>query len=499
MRWETAKQDDGFTIVEVLVAIVILAAGALAVLGIFDTATRNTFRAEQSQVANNVVQRELEKIRQYDYKKIALNPAPVRPPGDPTDTWLTTSSTSSGSPIYRYNRTAQTFAVGWNGSIPTNYGDLDVKTDGSVDPGPTTFHSGDVSGKIYRFVVWQNDANCLADPTGNINLCPGLHDYKRVIVIVTLDTVAASYARPYLEIQSNFTDPDATAVTAGTSPPGTPDVIGEQFFLSDTTCDNPTRQDIAHPVDAANGGPGHPTHDTRGNCTVTSTNKPDGLYASAPPDPDENDPNNPPTYDYSTEVEPGDPGLASTDRGLQMLKQTQSGCDFSGGSTSPQYKIHRWVSAPVPGTLATGFQMTGQATLKLFTRTINDVPNIDAGICVFLFKADTTGAPIPLSQFIDVLPSATQNDPRPPGDCGTLGNAYFAYCLSQWPYGKWTEIDLQMNFAPTPILPGQRLGLAVGVGSDFTLSPPPNDVLQFMYDHPDEASRLEVKTTTPLP
>ncbi len=40
------------------------------------------------------------------------------------------------------------------------------------------------------------------------------------------------------------------------------------------------------------------------------------------------------------------------------------------------------------------------------------------------------------------------------------------------------------------------LGVAVAVNGDVTAAS--QNVLEFMYDYPDEASRLEVQTTTPL-
>ncbi len=91
-------------------------------------------------------------------------------------------------------------------------------TDGSVNPGPTSFTSGDVSGKIYRYVVWRDDPNCEMLPNSTIDACPGPHDYKQAVVIVKLDDAAISHTRPYTEVQSNFSDPDASSQT--TNDPG---------------------------------------------------------------------------------------------------------------------------------------------------------------------------------------------------------------------------------------------------------------------------------------
>ena len=52
-----------------------------------------------------------------------------------------------------------------------------------------------------------------------------------------------------------------------------------------------------------------------------------------------------------------------------------------------------------------------------------------------------------------------------------------------------------MSFSPATAATGQRVGVEIAVRRNGTTG----DVLQFMYDHPDYPSRLEVKTSTPLP
>ena len=182
-------------------AVLVLAIGVVAVLGVLDASTRNTFRAEQTQVAINRAQRELEQIRQLAYKDVALTTTPA-------------ASTDPKDPRYRIS--GSDFALDWNGATPTGYAEMAVKnigglTDGLVNPGPTSFTSGDVSGKVYRYVVWRDDPSCQKVPNTTIDACPGARDYKRVVVVVKLDDAAISYTRAYTEVQSDFTDPAATA------------------------------------------------------------------------------------------------------------------------------------------------------------------------------------------------------------------------------------------------------------------------------------------------
>ena len=93
------RREEGIAVVELLVAVLILATGAIAVLGIFDASTRNTFRAEQTQVAINRAQRELEQIRQLAYKDVALTttPAASSDPKDPATGSAAATSRSAGT------------------------------------------------------------------------------------------------------------------------------------------------------------------------------------------------------------------------------------------------------------------------------------------------------------------------------------------------------------------------------------------------------------------
>ena len=115
-------------------------------------------------------QRELEQIRQLDYKDVALTTTPA-------------ASSDPKNPGYRVS--GSDFALGWDGTTPSDNAEMVVKniggvTDGSVSPGPTSFTSGDVSGKVYRYIVWRNDTSCAAET------CPGEQDYKQIIVAVKL-------------------------------------------------------------------------------------------------------------------------------------------------------------------------------------------------------------------------------------------------------------------------------------------------------------------------
>lgn len=66
--------ERGLTIVEVMVAAMILVLGAIAIFKIVDAATRTSYRAEQSQVVSNLLQRELERVKARDPSQVAVAP-----------------------------------------------------------------------------------------------------------------------------------------------------------------------------------------------------------------------------------------------------------------------------------------------------------------------------------------------------------------------------------------------------------------------------------------
>jgi len=449
-----ARDERGVTVVEAMVAALLLVIGALAVLQLIDTTTRNSFRVEESQVVTERLQSELEQIRRLPYSQVALTTAP-------------TSATDLADPRRRVNATRTQFAVRRDGA---EIADLVVNPAGGVNPGPEPFQVGDISGKIYRFVVWQNDYRC------DESRCPGTQDRKRVVVAVRLDKAAVSSERPYQELQSDFVDPSAQPVPKPL-PPGGPSVNAQSLRLTDTTCNHASRQPITSD---------HGVHNTLGACsnglkTGDEPGAPDRLFTKQTP----LDPcckaNAQPLYDFATEIEPvQNPDL---DKGLQILAPDAPGCTYTPPGASAPRNTHRWVTAP----MATGFTyvLEGAATLKLWTRTINNV-SLPGRICVFLFTRESVVS----GGEADVLIRNSQtNEP------------YFIYDNPTWPpstsTGGWVEVTLPMQFeAGTRVFPGERLGIAIQVERGGTN---PGEALQFMYDHPSFDTRLEVRTSTPLP
>jgi type II secretory pathway pseudopilin PulG len=452
----------GMTIIEVLVAALVLALGAAATFGVLTSASKNAQRAKSTQVALNRAQLEMETLRSLSSNQLAMTDAPNH-------------SSSPLSPNYRVLN--GTFAlvrdpIGSYANMVVNGGSLyggGFVAGGIVAPGPTSFTSGDVSGKVYRYVVWRDDTSCPAAT------CPGTQDYKEIVVAVRLDKPGnQSGERGYVEVTSDFIDPKDSVLNDPV--PGASGVVtAQQFYLSDTPCAGTaptTRQDIT-----AN----HLLHNTLGRCsdgmkTGSTKGAPDALLLGPPPDPDYLDPLNPPLYDYADDfyLEP----TPDTDKGIQILKDDSVGCNYDPkGTTNKEAKVHRWLTDP----MTTAFKMTGKITLEFYTRTLSDA-GYNGELCVYLYRRSENA-----SSFTDTFLTNKSG-----------GLTYWTYSPggTVWWTGKWEKVRLTMEFNSSPytISSGERLGLALSVERAKT----GGDALAFMYDHPELPSRLEIDTTTPI-
>lgn len=455
--------ERGLTIIEVLVAALILALGAMATFGVLAAATKNAQRAKASQVALDLAQEEMERLRAIPYDHLGLSSLPAH-------------ASNSLNPNFRVQ--AATFAL--RRSPVGEYGPL-VSNEAGFSPQSEYFsgnpNAGGTTGTIYRYVVWRDDPKCSeAD-------CPGSEDYKQIVVAVQPKKLGPG-ERGYVEVQSGRIDPEAlneSTPGGGGNPGGNPGPTfsGQQFYFSDTPCaasGSTTRADITAD---------HLLHNTLGTCasgpqTGSTVGAPDALLLNGAPDPAPEDESNPGLFDYSNDfyLEP----TPDTDKGVQIRHDDTSGCHYDPtGTTNPESQVHRWVTDK----LAKPFTMTGKVTLEFYTRTLNDAL-YTGSLCVYLYdRHETTGAK-PVAEDKLLTDKAT-------------GNAYWVYEPEGngfWPRNSWTKVRLTMEFqnAPLTIPSSDRLGVALSVDPANT----PADAIPVMYDHPNYPTRIEVDTETPI-
>jgi prepilin-type N-terminal cleavage/methylation domain-containing protein len=76
------REEGGFTIAEVLVAILILAIGAMTTFALLTKATRNAQRAKAGQIVLEVAEQEMEYLRSLENSKLALKAPPPPSPSE---------------------------------------------------------------------------------------------------------------------------------------------------------------------------------------------------------------------------------------------------------------------------------------------------------------------------------------------------------------------------------------------------------------------------------
>ena len=157
------RDERGLTIVEVMVAAVLMVVGVIAMITAFDGSRDLVTTSEKNGIAAHRGQLEVEKALSLDYKNIALTSTPAH-------------AGSTSSPDYYANADG---TYQWDqGTSPQPADPMVVDaTDGALVH-VSTWNDGQsrLSGSIYRYVTWIDDPHV-----------PGAQNAKRITVAVTVD------------------------------------------------------------------------------------------------------------------------------------------------------------------------------------------------------------------------------------------------------------------------------------------------------------------------
>jgi Tfp pilus assembly protein PilV len=192
------REEAGITLVEVLVAAVVLTLGSLAVFIVFASAVKNVERGRDTQVGVSVAQREMEKVRSLKFSEVLLKEMPV-------------ASAEAGNPGLRVNSVGTEYNLNRSGAASwAKVATAAAGESGAVEPKSETFSVGGTKVTVYRYVVWRKDeAFCktftsAAEPTS----CEEGKNYKRVIIDVWPSKAGNQASRgSYYELQSDFVNP----------------------------------------------------------------------------------------------------------------------------------------------------------------------------------------------------------------------------------------------------------------------------------------------------
>src|SRR4051795_10128880 len=316
--------ERGFTLIEILIAMALVAIGVAATIGVFGSSSRATVRAQRGEVAVQQAQAEIDRLSTLAKGESALTSAPT-PSTDPNDPRIKVQTGNRF--LVRTGLTEDLVLTAASGMTE------------KVDPGPTTFSVGSggaaVTGKIYRFISWR-DEQC---PT---LICDGTQNTKRISVAVTLDSVTATDpARPPVWLSTIVADPDA--VPPGREAPPDDEDSGPQssaqsFYLYDTRCGLTARV-----APSAN----HSTHNTASSgpapvdnaiCEQSDTTKQPDLMGTTPPA------SSTTLYNYSSDLSGTYPGGLPLMRRGTSCRTSYSAADTSNPANNNKWNVHAWAT-----------------------------------------------------------------------------------------------------------------------------------------------------------
>jgi prepilin-type N-terminal cleavage/methylation domain-containing protein len=438
------RGQAGFTLIEILISMTLMAVGVAATLGVFGASGRTALVAQRSDIAVQQAQAEVDRLSRMSYDKLGLTSTPATS-SDPRNP----GSRVTGSTLLIKSGLSETFVLSSDAG----------QSAAAVAPGPETFAVGvgdaTVAGKIYRYVTWR-DVDCTSG-------CTGTKDTKRITVAVTID---ASPNAPTLNpIWTSTVIPDPAAIAPGTNAPvaggGASTVSAQNFYLYDTRCGNSSRQ-------AQTGD--HTTHSTASagsqssyysiceNANFSGALQPDLMGNEEPPGNSST-----PLYTYSSDLNGAyDGGLVMKRQGTACRTSYQILDTFD--STKPNaWSVHAWSTVPFLST----FDVDGLVTLSLFTETLGGLSG-RGYVCATLLDRTVSNS-VPVDTVI-----------------GSTG-----YDLASWPTDL-RRLTFSFKVTNTDIASGHRLVLALNVRSESA-----NDLV-FRYDHPLYPSMLQLATSTPL-
>lgn len=182
LRATASEAEDGFTIIEVLVAAFVLVLAAMAVFIGFAGAIHGIQRGREMQQSVSIAQREMERIRIEPFDVVGLTTTTVAP-APAAESKNPTSRVSPGGGEFNLNRTG---TPDYRTFVP---GDLEVER-------PEVNSVGGSKMNVFRFVVCEqeDEAGCIA---------------KRIIVDVVPVPAdnQSGYQHSYYELQSTIVEP----------------------------------------------------------------------------------------------------------------------------------------------------------------------------------------------------------------------------------------------------------------------------------------------------
>jgi hypothetical protein len=379
------KNQDGFTIIEVLVGALIVAVGVLTTLTVLDSSRRLNLTSEHKTTMGQRAQAELERIVSLPWNQVALTGSSSSWSTTPNDyTYVTTSpgscptNGSGPAPSYQPDRSSggssSTESLVINGCTYTNTvngnSQTTTPTQGTVAPvqnWSAPLRDGTtITGQIYDFVTWTADPTCSQTATPG-STCSTTNDYKRVTVVVTMSGPHPAQPAIYSEFvtpPNNGHPPNSgagTTCTQGTqtvsctNTPPAGEVPTQSFSLCDTSS---SQSQCTEPVPCTGNVLDNTITGTGVVPDLLGTSQPTGTCTTTPC--------------FDTNIAPGCTGL-------QMPPTSGTTCTTPAVDNS---KTHSWVTPAIAA--GTTWNLTGTGTMTTYVESSTST-TVNATLCMALY------------------------------------------------------------------------------------------------------------------
>jgi Tfp pilus assembly protein PilV len=192
------REESGLSLIEILIAMIVLVVGVLGMVGGFTTARKLDLLSERRTSMDHRAQLEIERLQ-----ALATSSTTYKELLAMSTTHLPTHSTESTNPDYHVNEagTEYEYTAGTNAKLMTSAkGEIQGSPTGrgcSTYVGACEWADGNVSGSLYDFVTTDVEKLCEAKPEE----CP-----RRITVVVTAKATTG-YAPTSVRVSTLIAEP----------------------------------------------------------------------------------------------------------------------------------------------------------------------------------------------------------------------------------------------------------------------------------------------------
>jgi Tfp pilus assembly protein PilE len=391
---QSSTNEDGFTIIEVLVASMILIVGVLTAMQALDASRKLTLVAERQTTIAHRAQLELERVKSLPYTQIGLTGASASWSSTAGDyTYVSGASGScpatpagpapSYQPDHSTGGSAATESLVINGCNYMLAGTSTPFTTGTIAP-VTAWTDGTLGGNVYDFVTWTSDPTCSQTATSG-SICATSNDYKRVTIVVTVNG-ASHPSRPAVVsgfVASPSDVPQGAPANSQQNPLSSPTTTcvngqGQTVSCSNTLTGTPLQY---FPTDCSYtsgscGTPtcaGHSLHDTIASVLLNPP-APDLLRTTLPTGACTDGSGNPTPPCFALDI-----GCATGGGGVAIKPTGNATC---GTPSTDNTKTHSWVTPQVP--VGTTVNLNGTGSMTAYLESTSGV-SVSATVCLGLY------------------------------------------------------------------------------------------------------------------